>query len=66
MFVNILTLIGLSLSQHALVVRNTPKHEKNMHLHGQPVDCRTEEDIFTALGLDYVAPHQRYVCVCVM
>lgn len=50
---------GFSLSQHALVVRNTPKHEKDMHKKGVPVKCMTEEDVFIALGLQYVPPHQR-------
>jgi DNA polymerase lambda len=50
---------GLSLSQHALVIRNTPTHEKDMHKKGIPIKCLTEEDVFTALGLEYTEPHQR-------
>lgn len=50
---------GLSLSQHALVIRHTMKHVKDMHKKGQPVECHTEEDVFKALGVPYVAPHQR-------
>lgn len=52
-------LAGLSLSQHALVIRNTPNHEKDMHLKGIPVKVVTEEDVFRALNIPYVPPHKR-------
>jgi DNA polymerase lambda len=55
--------LGMSLSQHALVMRpgGTKKHVPNMYkMPGATrIHCKTEEDIFTALKINYLAPHER-------
>lgn len=51
--------LGMSLSQHALVIRHTHKHVKDMHKKGTPVLTLTEEDVFKALKVPYVPPHER-------
>lgn len=49
----------MSLSQHALVLRPTPKSETGMHKKGAKIPCNTEEEVFKALKLDYVPPNER-------
>lgn len=55
--------LGLSLSQHALVVRPTAKHVKDMYkMEGVcRINCDNERDVFTALKLEYMPPNERDV-----
>eukprot|EP00743_Colponemidia_sp_Colp-15_P010499 GILK01011569.1.p1 GENE.GILK01011569.1~~GILK01011569.1.p1 ORF type:complete len:1020 (-),score=203.03 GILK01011569.1:102-3161(-) len=48
---------GLSLSDHNLLQAVRVNKEKIWE--GMPIPCRTEEDIFAALGLEYVPPEER-------
>mmetsp|Transcript_4239 Transcript_4239/g.7745 ORF Transcript_4239/g.7745 Transcript_4239/m.7745 type:complete len:240 (-) Transcript_4239:145-864(-) len=57
--------LGMSLSEHGLVpVVDIPKHLQNKSTAkrkpcGAPIQCKSEEEIFSALGLPFVAPKDR-------
>jgi DNA polymerase/3'-5' exonuclease PolX len=53
--------MGLSLSQHALVVRPSAKHVPSMYKMEGAVrlSCNDERDVFAALKLAYVPPNER-------
>ena len=50
--------LGLTLNHEHLETAVRVGGEKVAN--GDPVQCATEADIFTALGLDYVHPHERW------